>query len=78
MRATYVQAVTVIDDNMVELESIDDLIRQFNRVHNITGHKIGLLLLGDPKQSGANLPYRNETSLKVRRVHPIAYMDFSF
>jgi hypothetical protein len=55
-RATYVQAVTVIDDNMVELESIDDLIRQFNEVHNITGHKIGLLLLGDP--SGANLPYR--------------------
>jgi hypothetical protein len=48
MRATYVQAVTVIDDNMVELESIDDLIRQFNEVHNITGHKIGLLLLGDP------------------------------
>jgi hypothetical protein len=29
--ATYVQAVTVIDDNMVELESIDDLIRQFNK-----------------------------------------------
>jgi hypothetical protein len=28
--ATYVQAVTVIDDN-IELESIDDLIRQFNR-----------------------------------------------
>jgi hypothetical protein len=57
MGATYVQAVTVIDDNMVELE--DDLIRQFNEVHNITGHKIGLLLLGDPKQSGANLPYEN-------------------
>jgi hypothetical protein len=37
----------------------DDLIRQFNEVHNITGHKIGLLLLGDPKQSGANLPYEN-------------------
>jgi hypothetical protein len=49
-------------------------------VHNITGHKIGLLLLGDPKQSGANLPYEDfftRLLLKVRRVHPIAYMDFS-
>jgi hypothetical protein len=24
-------------------------------IHNITGHKIGLLLLGDPRQSGATL-----------------------
>jgi hypothetical protein len=41
---------------MVELESIDDLIK-FNEIHNITGHKIGLLLLGDPRQSGATLPH---------------------
>jgi hypothetical protein len=40
---------------MVELESIDDLIKKFNEIHNITGHKIGLLLLGDPRQSGATL-----------------------
>jgi hypothetical protein len=53
--ATYVQAVTVVNDDMVELESIDDLIK-FNEIHNITGHKIGLLLLGDPRQSGATLP----------------------
>jgi hypothetical protein len=63
---------------MVELESIDDLIRQFNRVHNITGHKIGLLLLGDPKQSGANLPYRNETSLKVRKSSSYSLYGFFF
>jgi hypothetical protein len=65
---------------MVELESIDDLIKKFNEIHNITGHKIGLLLLGDPRQSGATLPHEGvfyETSLKVRRAHPIAYMDFS-
>jgi 3-polyprenyl-4-hydroxybenzoate decarboxylase len=42
--ATYVQAVTVVNDDMVELESIDDLIKKFNEIHNITGHKIGLLL----------------------------------
>jgi hypothetical protein len=63
---------------MVELESIDDLIKKFNEIHNITGHKIGLLLL-DPRQSGATLPHEGvfyETSLKVRRAHPIAYMDF--
>jgi hypothetical protein len=48
--ATYVQAVTVVND-MVELESIDDY-KEFNEIHNITGHKIGLLLLGDPRQSG--------------------------
>jgi hypothetical protein len=41
--ATYVQAV-VVNDDMVELESIDDLIKKFNEIHNITGHKIGLLL----------------------------------
>jgi hypothetical protein len=41
--ATYVQAVTVVNDDMVELES-DDLIKKFNEIHNITGHKIGLLL----------------------------------
>jgi hypothetical protein len=40
--ATYVQAVTVVNDDMVELES--DLIKKFNEIHNITGHKIGLLL----------------------------------
>jgi hypothetical protein len=55
--ATYVQAVTVVNDDMVELESIDDLIKKFNEIHNITGHKIGLLLLGDPRQSGATLPH---------------------
>jgi hypothetical protein len=36
--------------------------------------------LGDPRQSGATLPHEGvfyETSLKVRRAHPIAYMDFS-
>jgi hypothetical protein len=57
--------------------SIDDLIKKFNEIHN-TGHKIGLLLLGDPRQSGL-LPHEGvfyETSLKVRRAHPIAYMDF--
>jgi hypothetical protein len=37
------QAVTVVNDDMVEL-SIDDLIKKFNEIHNITGHKIGLLL----------------------------------
>jgi hypothetical protein len=44
----------------------------------LLGHKIGLLLLGDPRQSGL-LPHEgfSETSLKVRRAHPIAYMDFS-
>jgi hypothetical protein len=40
---TYVQAVTVVNDDMVELE-YDDLIKKFNEIHNITGHKIGLLL----------------------------------
>jgi hypothetical protein len=46
----------------------DDLIKKFNEIHNITGHKIGLLLLGDPRQSGATLPHEGvfyETSLKV-------------
>jgi hypothetical protein len=57
--ATYVQAVTVVNDDMVELESIDDLIKKFNEIHNITGHKIGLFVtLGDPRQSGATLPMK--------------------
>jgi hypothetical protein len=77
--ATYVQAVTVVNDDMVELESIDDLIK-FNEIHNITGHKIGLLLLGvlDSLELHFHEGVFYETSLKVRRAHPIAYMDFSF
>jgi cytidylate kinase len=66
--ATYVQAVTVVNDDMVELESIDDLIKKFNEIHNITGHKIGLLLLGDPRQSYTSMKEFYETSLKVRRA----------
>jgi hypothetical protein len=27
------QAVTVVNDDMVELESIDDLIKKFNEIH---------------------------------------------
>jgi hypothetical protein len=53
--ATYVQAVTVVNDDMVELESIDDLIKKFNEIHNITGHKIGCYYFRDPRQSGATL-----------------------
>jgi hypothetical protein len=79
--ATYVQAEAIVDDNKVALEDMNDLIRTYNSRHNVGGHDIGLVLLGDPKQSGAVLPHENnlyETSLKARRAHPIAYMDFSF
>jgi hypothetical protein len=71
--------VTVVNDDMVELESIDDLIKKFNETHN-TGQANRFVTLGDPRQSGATLPHEGvfyETSLKVRRAHPIAYMDFS-
>jgi hypothetical protein len=51
------------------------ILKKFNEIHNITGHKIGLLLLGDPRQSGLHFRMKefSETSLKVRRAHPIAY-----
>jgi hypothetical protein len=63
---------------MVELESIDDLIKKFNEITILLSNRF--VTLGDPRQSGATLPHEGvfyETSLKVRRAHPIAYMDFS-
>lgn len=81
--ATYVTAAA-IGDNIPEIETIDYLIREFNKAHNgnSTSHEIGLLLLGDPKQSGAQIPGADGSlypaTLDLRRVHPLAYMDFSF
>jgi hypothetical protein len=59
------------------VESIDDLIKKFNEIHNITGHKIGLLLLGDPRQSGL-LPHEGvlRDIFESKKSTSIAYMDF--
>ena len=80
--ATYVEAVSLDKDSYIaDLDKINSLIKAFNAAHNTVGHEIGLLLLGDPKQSGATKPDGDvlyDVSLDIRRVHPIAYMDFSF
>lgn len=79
--ATYVAAKDVKMEEMAQMELINKLIGLYNESENVTGHKIGLLLLGDPKQSGATSPHDGilyDVSLEVRRAHPIAYMDFSF
>jgi hypothetical protein len=44
-----ISSCCVVNDILVGV--IDDLIK-FNEIHNITGHKIGLLLFRDPRQSG--------------------------
>lgn len=79
--ATYVEAKDVLKKGMVQLEQINKLISLYNDTENIGGHKLGLLLLGDPKQSGATIEdegFLFDASLLVSRAHPIAYMDFSF
>jgi hypothetical protein len=79
--ATYVEAKDVLKKGMVQLEQINQLIGLYNDTENIGGHKLGLLLLGDPKQRGATIEdegYMFDTSLEIKRAHPIAYMDFSF
>lgn len=79
--ATYVKAIHVKEGDVVQLDRINELITLYNDTENITGNKISLLLLGDPRQSGASEHHEGvlyETALEIRRSHPLAYMDFSF
>lgn len=80
--ATHVQGVSLEGNFDSEVDQLNELLRIFNEKINPTGHKIGLVMMGDPKQSGAtqvgNEGILYNTSTDVRRTHPIAYMNFSF
>ena len=80
---TYVQAFsnTAEGDALSQLKNIAALLDTFNDAHNMGGNTISLIMLGDPKQSGAYKVVDKHillTALEPGEQFALPYMSFSF
>jgi len=79
---TYIKAhKTQSDEDTPQLQELNNLIKLFNKQNPTNIHPLSLVIIGDPKQSGAIVEKGDSVfpvSLDRNLAHYLPYMDFSF